>query len=385
MESVLNGSTITIKLNGRIDSANAPEVQKEIFDLLEKDNAESVILDAKKLEYISSAGLRIILQLKKTKPDSRIINVSSEVYGIFDMTGFADIIETQKALREISIDGCEAIGEGEFGIVYRLDPDTIVKVYKKAGYDEIKRGMSLIKQAFVKGLPTAISFDIVQCGDKYGVVFELIKSDTLANRIRQEPERLDEYMEKYVELVRKLQMVAFDDVTLMKTSDAYRKRFRALNELLTAEEMSEIGRLIDSIPEKNTLVHGDLHARNVMIQDDELLFIDMDELMCGHPIYDICEVYFAYTYLQGSGMAEKLFGFDDEMCTRFLNSFTEVYFAGLSPEDRDRALKAVTSFGDFRRAYMQISYDLQEKAADTIKNSVLPHIDDIVDALDLIA
>ena len=60
---------MTIKLQGRIDSNNAAEREREIQERLEGSGAASVELDAADLEYISSAGLRIILHLKKAYPD----------------------------------------------------------------------------------------------------------------------------------------------------------------------------------------------------------------------------------------------------------------------------------------------------------------------------
>lgn len=392
METVLESGELTIRLAGRIDSANAEAVGGEIFDAVEKSGAGRVTLDAEKLEYISSAGLRILLQLKKTKPDSHIVNVSPEVYEILEVTGFVDIIDARKILREISVEGCEVIGEGGFGIVYRLDPDTIVKVYKNLDYDEIKKEMNLVKKAFIKGIPTAISFDIVKCGGRYGVVFELIKSDTLANRINREPERLDEYMEKFVALIRKLHSVTFEDDALMNANDLYRKKFEELGDLLSDGEMSELRRLIDAVPRRETVIHSDLHARNIMLQGDELLLIDMDELMCGHPIYDICEIYFAYAGLLGTGRAERYLGFTDEMCTRFLDKFTEIYFAGLSPKDRDKTVRALKVFGKYRNAYLLLiitksrnPYEVRLKeAARLIREDVLPEVDLVIEVLNMI-
>ncbi|MGN1088835.1 MAG: anti-sigma factor antagonist, partial [Huintestinicola sp.] len=178
MVSIFKSGTLTVKPEGRIDTSNASEVEKELFTLVDEHKPDKIVIDAKKLEYISSVGLRVVLKLKKTVEDTSIINASLEVYDIFDMTGFTDIIEVKKAFREISVEGCEIIGKGGHGTVYRLDGDTIVKLYgDKEPFDEIEREISYSKKAFVYGIPTAISFDIVKCGDCYGVVFELINAD----------------------------------------------------------------------------------------------------------------------------------------------------------------------------------------------------------------
>ena len=77
--------------------------------------------------------------------------------------GFTDIIDIQKAYRKFSVDGCKIIGQGAKGIVYRYDADTIIKVYKKPdAIEEVEREKKLAKRAFVLGVPTAISYDIIK-------------------------------------------------------------------------------------------------------------------------------------------------------------------------------------------------------------------------------
>ena len=78
--------SVTIKLNGRIDSDNAEEVEREIIAQLPKDENCEVIFDAHDLQYISSAGLRTILRIRKSFPNIRVTGVRSEVYEVFDMT-----------------------------------------------------------------------------------------------------------------------------------------------------------------------------------------------------------------------------------------------------------------------------------------------------------
>ena len=126
-----NGQMI-IFLKGRIDTNNAPQVDEKIFAALEGEsyNEENIMIEAEDLEYISSAGLRVLMKLRKTigKPLT-IFNVNRDVYEIFDTTGFTELFNIKKALRSVSIEGCEEIGKGGHGKVYRLDPETIIKVY----------------------------------------------------------------------------------------------------------------------------------------------------------------------------------------------------------------------------------------------------------------
>ena len=120
---------MTIKLNGQIDSTNAALVEKDIMAQLKAQDDSVVIFDASDLEYISSAGLRVLLRVRKSYSDMRITGVKPEIYEIFDMTGFTEMMQVEKAYRVVSIEGCEEIGRGANGTIYRIDQDNVVKVY----------------------------------------------------------------------------------------------------------------------------------------------------------------------------------------------------------------------------------------------------------------
>ena len=88
-----NAKEITIEVVGRLDTITAPVLEKTIGENV--CNAESLILDFKGLEYISSAGLRVLLNAQKKMQmigSMKLINVCEEVMEIFEMTGFADIL-----------------------------------------------------------------------------------------------------------------------------------------------------------------------------------------------------------------------------------------------------------------------------------------------------
>ena len=89
----LNGSTLCIALEGRLDTTTAPELENELKASL--NGVTELILDFEKLDYISSAGLRVLLSAQKimTKQGSmKIIHVNEMVMEVFEVTGFADIL-----------------------------------------------------------------------------------------------------------------------------------------------------------------------------------------------------------------------------------------------------------------------------------------------------
>ena len=100
MENVtykMQDNTLVFAFNGKISSENAAAVEEKVNEIIKAQAHEKVVVDAENLEYISSAGLRVILRLKKAEPSLKVINVSADVYEIFDMTGFTEIITIEKA------------------------------------------------------------------------------------------------------------------------------------------------------------------------------------------------------------------------------------------------------------------------------------------------
>ena len=88
-----NGNALTIALEGRLDTMTAPELEAALNDAL--NGVEELTFDFEKLEYISSAGLRVLLAAQKTmnrQGSMKVKNVNEIVMEIFDVTGFADIL-----------------------------------------------------------------------------------------------------------------------------------------------------------------------------------------------------------------------------------------------------------------------------------------------------
>ena len=325
-----NEDVFTVLLCGRIDSANAAECEKEILDNISGFTGE-LVLDAEKLEYISSAGLRVVLRLKKSNPTTKIINCSSEVYEIFDMTGFVEMMDISKAYRKLSIEGCEVIGEGANGIVYRTDPDTIVKVYKNHdALEEIHNERELARKAFVMGIPTAIPYDVVQVGEYYGSVFELLNATSFAKLIINNEDTIDNLAKQSVEILKTIH------ATQLKPGELPSKKEEALGwakfcvDYLPEETGKKLVELFEEIPDTLNMLHADYHIKNIMRQNGENLLIDMDTLSIGHPIFEFAAMYAAYigfSCIDKNNVYEFL-GITYEQSTELWKATLKYYFEG---------------------------------------------------------
>ena len=87
---------LTIKLDGKLDTNTSPELESKMSEL---EGVEEVIIDMKDLDYISSAGLRVLLSMQKVmnkQGKMNIINVCENVMDIFEVTGFSDILDIEE-------------------------------------------------------------------------------------------------------------------------------------------------------------------------------------------------------------------------------------------------------------------------------------------------
>lgn len=295
MVTVNNEKSIShIILDGRIDSTNASLAEKQIFEGINA-GAEKIIIDAENLEFISSAGLRIILKLRKAYKDIEIVGVSPDVYDVFEMTGFTEMINVQKGYRKLSVDGCEVLGEGSNGVVYRYDPEIVVKVYRNANaLNEIKRERQLARTALILGIPTAIPFDVVRVGDSYGSVFELLNAKSFSKLIAAEPENKDKYITEFVDLLKRIHSteVSPEDMEDMKAVAIGWAEFLA--DYLPREQSDKLLALIRAVPDRHTMIHGDYHTNNVEMQNGEVLLIDMDTLSYGHPVFELASMFLGF-------------------------------------------------------------------------------------------
>ena len=332
IQGTVRDGQLFIAVSGRIDSNNAAEAEQAVNAVLaENPQQSSIVLDAEKLEYISSAGLRVILRLRKQYPDIRIINVVPEVYEIFEMTGFSEMIPIEKAYRHLSIEGCEVIGQGANGKVYRLDPETIIKVYRNAdALPDIQRERELARKAFVQGIPTAIPYDVVRVGDSYGSVFELLNAKSLSKIVAADPGKLEDCIRLFVDLMKKIHGTEVQRGSLPDMKAVAVGWAAFLSDYLPKETSDKLNSLMQAVPERNTMLHGDYHFKNVMVQDGEALLIDMDTLSMGHPVFELASMYLGFVGFGETDpeICEKFMGLPYDTCNKIWSESLRLYFNG---------------------------------------------------------
>lgn len=330
----LDNDSLYISLEGRLDTEASIKFDTEFAELCKENPHSSLVFDAAELQYIASSGLRTVLKIAKSEKNFKIINVPAAVYSVFEMTGFSRIINITKALRKIDLEKCERIGFGGNGAVYRVSEDEIVKVnYNPETYEGLDKELTKAKEAFLLGIPTAISFDMVDCGDgKRGVVYETIKSLTLGETMQNAPDRMEELTEKYIEQLNLLHSTRTDNPIFGNAKEYYSKQAEDAAKYFTEEEGEQLKLIVEALPEGDRLVHCDAHPKNLMIQNGEMLWIDMEQMSLGHPIYDLISIAVILNGMRTDEMIMHIAGMDNATVALLKDCFIRKYFKTEDPE-----------------------------------------------------
>jgi len=328
-------------LDGRIDSTNAPKLEEESTAATKDSNDLSIVIDAAKLEYISSAGLRVLLHLRKQNPTLKVINVSPEVYEIFDMTGFNQMMTVEKAYRVVSIEGCDVIGKGANGTLYRIDKDNVVKVYNNAdALDDIQHEREVARLALVLGIPTAISYDVVRVGESYGSVFELLNASSFSKILAKEPEKYDWCVQEFVKMLKTIHSTQVPQGKLPDIKETVNNWCNFVKDYIPEEYHNKLMKLVDEVPSDDHMLHGDYHTNNVELQNGEVILIDMDTLAVGNPIFEIASMFNSFV---GYGeydhtIVDNFFGFSYEVAGKFFHDTIKAY---LETDDEARVEEVI--------------------------------------------
>ena len=328
------GDRRTVVIDGNLDSSTAPKLEAQ----LDVTGVREIVVDFTECPYISSAGIRILLMAHRrmAAAGGKFIarNLSPTVREIFDLTGISRVITITKTAREISIEGRELLSSGVCGECFRLDDETVVKLYK----DGVDLGMAELEKryaqaAFVLGIPTAVSYDVVTCGTRSGIVFELLNAELFSAVIRRDPQQIDRHAKRLADLATSLHAAKGDEEVLPRLKDRIRDYINQLHGVFEPAEIALLLARLEVIPDADTCVHFDLHSSNIMEQDGELVIIDMGDFSIGSNYFDIGLLYLIYG-LPELGICALATKIDTAQGVQFWNSFAAHYFAGRPAEER---------------------------------------------------
>jgi uncharacterized protein (TIGR02172 family) len=238
------------------------------------------------------------------------------------------MVTVEKAYKRMSVEGCEFIAKGANGAVYRYDDETIIKTYfAKDALPEIKQERENARKAFVLGINTAIPYGIVRVDEGYGTVTELLNATSVTKLIRNNLDDMSEAARYFVDMLKSIHAITAEDGDVPDMKEIALDWAQFVCPHIPEEQGKKLLALIEAVPKQNTMLHGDYHPNNVMIQNGEAMLIDLDTLCMGHPVFELGSMFNAfigYSELDHQ-VTVNFFGFAHETAEKFWDISLKMY------------------------------------------------------------
>ena len=337
MEYTIDDGVLIVTMPERVNENNAQEIKTGLGFLVQGNQDCDMVVDCRKLRYISSSGLRGLLNAQKKTKAKKITlkNVHKEVYEILEMTGFVDIFDVHRSAPSVSIKGCEKLSESINGATYRLQKGVMVTVFRESvSHEEVDEELGLAKKALTYGIPTAISFTTAKVDGRYGIIFEDVNSLSVAQIVSKHPMKLIEYAREYARMVKEMHETEVPQGSLPGIKERYLEWLSKYEQIVSPEKWKGLKAMVQSMADSNKFVHGDLNLNNVFELDGELIVTDMASCGYGHPIFDLQALYASLVAIEldNPGYCEKTFGVTAKNCRRFWKVFIRTYL-GANEDD----------------------------------------------------
>lgn len=237
-------------------------------------------------------------------------------------------------MQTIDITQLQAIGYGGMSTVYRYSDALAVKVFRQGiARDVVTHEYDMSCKAYSLGMPTPQPHEVIETqSGQHGIVYGLCNGMTLSQAITAHPERLEDYAVSLAELYRQLHSTTVnEDAAVPNAHESEAEAIRRVTPLFGKDGTDALERILDTIPQGDCLIHGDLHPGNIMIEDDRMFLIDMSEMGYGNPLIDIAHVHALMT----SGLIDiqRFIGFPDKYAAPLWDSLLRHYYSDKSESE----------------------------------------------------
>ncbi|MCR4610954.1 MAG: phosphotransferase [Lachnospiraceae bacterium] len=258
-------------------------------------------------------------------------------------------------MKELKVKDLELIGKGMTASVYIIDEKSVIKIFRDVvPMDEIQYEYDCAKRVENLGITTPKASEIVKTDGGVGIVYERITGDTLSEKMHEDVSKIYDYGVQYGEIVKDIHEKKITDNSIIRASDDFKSFFDNSEDFVSPDEKKELYEYIDMVPQRDSLLHGDIAPVNIMVQDGKLYVIDVPTIMVGHPIFDLlqpftfCKVttklyedYLSMTEEEKKspvGIFLSRFGaryFKPEQSERVWEGFLKGYFGDIGLEKKD--------------------------------------------------
>ena len=310
-----------------------------------------VLFDCSALSWIDRESIRVLADLKASGRRFVLKNLNADCTVLFIVEGFEACLEGEGKLPKIDLSSCKKISEGANGAIYRVSDEMAAKTFKNEPdhYDLVRQRISM-RNALVCGVPAPLSLGYAVCGGKIVILMELMRFHSLMKVFASE-EDCDEYVIRYAQFIKQLHEIRDE-----KRLSAFMRDLPGQELLSKADRCDRVlpeayrGRaraILEAADGPECLVHGDIQPNNILISEDEMLFIDFDSFSTGRAVYDLGSLYRTLLCNENRGVSNvnSFLSLSFGKCQRIWDLFTDEYFRGEQEAVRQKSIAQAELIG----------------------------------------
>lgn len=182
------------------------------------------------------------------------------------------------------------IGKGKTAEVYEWGADCVLKLFhKNFDYERVIYEAEIGRAVNEAGVPSPKVYDIVEIDGRKGIIFQRIYGKTLSMLIQEEPWKLRYYTKQMARFQYEIHNYSITEILPSQKERFERKMHNSLN--ILGEKGTRILNYIDSLQNGNSICHGDIHSKNIIISDKGPVAIDWNSGYKGNPLGDVARTY----------------------------------------------------------------------------------------------
>ena len=262
----------------------------------------------------------------------------------------------EEKYRFLSIKGLTKVDQGLRSEIYAISEDRVVKAFHSDFTMEMVEKCYKKSQAYIDyGLPAQKPYEIVKTENGYGIIYDYIHGQGLGKYLHEHPERIETLAVRFADILREIHQVEVKSgSTFPDCKENFKKNLDTLTAHFSKYDIRVMKELLDAMPSGRSLLHGDWHAQNVMLDEQDVLkIIDTDDSTFGHPILDIGSfqlvVFTVDSHPENAMIIHKM---DPEEVKKLWDCFLPAYFQTNDKAYLEKIQKACYYFGQLRMAQM---------------------------------
>ncbi|MDO4489220.1 MAG: aminoglycoside phosphotransferase family protein [Eubacteriales bacterium] len=223
------------------------------------------------------------------------------------------------------------IGKGQCSEVYEYDPDKVVKLfYGNIPEEEMLKEFNITSECAAEGLAAVRFYEFVTFEGRKGILMQRVNGMSVEQAVLKNPEGLKEYARKMALNLRDVHSKAVNNEKIPYSADFYKSCIEGCvkDKWISEDEGKKLYEFLGAIPAKDTLIHGDYHVLNMLIENGEIVMIDLADVQKGNPVFDllIANLYLHFMPLNMKELYSCLIKISPEESLNMWEVFLRTYF-----------------------------------------------------------